>query len=413
MQAIENLYSLFYIIDRERTFPSKIANVIYWIERLPEVEACRIICFNSHEVCRTSEVAALLPAHNPQLFPKEPSILNGKSTIPQDIFPPGIRSTVTVYYPFFRETGELSGALLVKCGLPQKFLKKYNKLLGLLSSKIKDIIEIAVFKQTLRDSQAVKYNSEMFTPEILGKLMNFLNLPMYMMDQNGRFIMVNKVFLESFHYDSLENLKTASNFFFETDHWSQGLRRIAEEKGHTRFLIKVRTGRGDSLVVQDSATLIGKNTLGILFDTTDFVSLNEELQQTLESQKTLNEKLVATSSTLRKTQVTAMKTLARLAEYRDKETGNHLHRICEYINSLTTEIYKHQPYNFTISREYVDDMYLSGMLHDIGKVGVPDSILLKEGSLDKTEWEIMRHNILTGDGQSLITLTTNWRSSPS
>jgi HD-GYP domain-containing protein (c-di-GMP phosphodiesterase class II) len=93
---------------------------------------------------------------------------------------------------------------------------------------------------------------------------------------------------------------------------------------------------------------------------------------------------------LRKTQATAIKSLAKLAEYRDKETGGHLQRICEYMRLVTQEVHRDQPYPFHVSEDYPQDIYLSGMLHDIGKVAVPDHILLKEGPLDDGEWTVMK-----------------------
>jgi hypothetical protein len=109
-----------------------------------------------------------------------------------------------------------------------------------------------------------------------------------------------------------------------------------------------------------------------------------------------DQELSNTTSMLQKTQSTTMKSLAMLAEYRDMETGNHLHRICEYNKQISEKVHEAQPYSFHLSSDYVDDIYLSGMLHDIGKVGVPDSILLKAGSLSVNEWDIMRKHTVWG-----------------
>jgi response regulator RpfG family c-di-GMP phosphodiesterase len=141
---------------------------------------------------------------------------------------------------------------------------------------------------------------------------------------------------------------------------------------------------------------VGKYTMGVLFDITSYINWNEELQETVEELKSLNEKLTSTTSMLRKTQTTAMKSLAKLAEYRDMETGNHLHRICEFNRLITDQVHERQPYSFHIAEEYVQDIYLSGMLHDIGKVGVPDQILLKHGSLSGDEWDVMKKHTLWG-----------------
>ena len=90
--------------------------------------------------------------------------------------------------------------------------------------------------------------------------------------------------------------------------------------------------------------------------------------------------------------------LARLAEYRDKETGAHLERIQEYARMLAEELSKRPKYKKYITKKYIEDIYFTSILHDIGKVGIPDSILLKPGSLTKKEFEAVKcHPIIGGD----------------
>lgn len=90
--------------------------------------------------------------------------------------------------------------------------------------------------------------------------------------------------------------------------------------------------------------------------------------------------------------------LAKLAEYRDDDTGLHLERIREYTKIITEEMAKKPNYNEYITSEYVEDIYYSSILHDIGKVGIPDGILLKPGELTPEEFEVIKkHSILGGD----------------
>lgn len=107
--------------------------------------------------------------------------------------------------------------------------------------------------------------------------------------------------------------------------------------------------------------------------------------------------------------------LAKLAEYRDNDTGRHLERIREYTKVLAEELAKIPSYAEYITSDYVEDLYHSSILHDIGKVGIQDSILLKPGKLTPEEYEIMKtHVILGGDalaavdahiqGQSFLTI---------
>jgi putative two-component system response regulator len=82
--------------------------------------------------------------------------------------------------------------------------------------------------------------------------------------------------------------------------------------------------------------------------------------------------------------------LARLAETRDKETGNHLRRTQAYVRALARQLRFHPKFQQFLSDRIIDLMVKSAPLHDIGKVGIPDHILLKEGPLTAAEWEIMK-----------------------
>ena len=74
--------------------------------------------------------------------------------------------------------------------------------------------------------------------------------------------------------------------------------------------------------------------------------------------------------------------LARLVESRDSETGNHLERIRHYSRALTTAILQLDNPPREIDTLFQDNIFLTSPLHDIGKIGIPDYILLKQGSLD-------------------------------
>ncbi|MGI9518004.1 MAG: HD domain-containing phosphohydrolase [Pirellulaceae bacterium] len=92
--------------------------------------------------------------------------------------------------------------------------------------------------------------------------------------------------------------------------------------------------------------------------------------------------------------------LAKLAESRDTETGAHLERIREYCKLLTEGLAKKDKYRDQIDADYIASIYLTSPLHDIGKVGIPDSILLKPGKLNKDEFEVMKQHAAIG-GETL------------
>ena len=90
--------------------------------------------------------------------------------------------------------------------------------------------------------------------------------------------------------------------------------------------------------------------------------------------------------------------LANLAEYRDIETGHHLERIMKYTEMLARTLSDYGPFKSYISDDYIIDLVNSCPLHDIGKVGIPDSILHKPGILTPEEFNIMKkHTIIGGN----------------
>lgn len=93
--------------------------------------------------------------------------------------------------------------------------------------------------------------------------------------------------------------------------------------------------------------------------------------------------------------------LAKLAESRDPETGAHLERMREYCRIIVDDL-SHQPQSLgdSIDDHFIEMMYLTSPLHDIGKVGIPDRVLLKPGRLTDEEFTIMKQHTVIG-GQTL------------
>lgn len=89
-------------------------------------------------------------------------------------------------------------------------------------------------------------------------------------------------------------------------------------------------------------------------------------------------------------------TLAKLAESRDPETGAHLERMREYCRILGSQLALEERNQDVLDGEYVQLLYLTSPLHDIGKVGIPDSVLLKPGRLTPEEFEVMKQHTVIG-----------------
>jgi putative two-component system response regulator len=96
------------------------------------------------------------------------------------------------------------------------------------------------------------------------------------------------------------------------------------------------------------------------------------------------------------TQDITIESMGTLAEYRDPETGGHIKRTQRYIRLLATELMDHPKYKETLNQNTIDLLYKSAPLHDIGKVAIPDNILLKAGKLTDEEYEIMKNHARYG-----------------
>ena len=92
-----------------------------------------------------------------------------------------------------------------------------------------------------------------------------------------------------------------------------------------------------------------------------------------------------------------LSSLNALAKARDNETGNHIIRTQLYVKNLALRLRKMGYYESELSNKIIDLLYKAAPLHDIGKVGIPDDILLKPGRLSDEEWEIMKTHTTIGE----------------
>ena len=120
-------------------------------------------------------------------------------------------------------------------------------------------------------------------------------------------------------------------------------------------------------------------------------------RQYLQNQNDHLERLVCErTSQLSLMQDATIMAMASLAETRDNETGNHIRRTQNYVAALARRLQRHPRFSAVLTDENIDLLYKSAPLHDIGKVGVPDNILLKPGKLTSDEFEIMKLHTVYG-----------------
>jgi putative two-component system response regulator len=143
------------------------------------------------------------------------------------------------------------------------------------------------------------------------------------------------------------------------------------------------------------------NTVERALERARLIRQNEEYQLNLERM------VLEQTVEIRQTRDIALITLARLAESRDQATGQHLERMAAYSRRLAEQLAV-GVYSGSIGTGFVEHLYKSSPLHDIGKVGIPDSILLKPGPLTAEEREIMRRHPEIG-GETLRSVVEQFR----
>jgi len=142
-----------------------------------------------------------------------------------------------------------------------------------------------------------------------------------------------------------------------------------------------------------------------------FMIFGSHVQHIINKRKKAETELLESYRKLHNARMATILGLAKLAEYRDEGTGTHLERIREYAKIIAEEMAKNPKYAGHITPEFIDDIYQSSILHDIGKVGIPDAVLLKPGRLSDEEFDVIkRHTNLGGDAIKAIEMQIEGQS---
>ena len=120
-------------------------------------------------------------------------------------------------------------------------------------------------------------------------------------------------------------------------------------------------------------------------------------------QDQLEKLVVERTRRLALTQAVTIESLATLAEYRDPETGGHIKRTQNYVKALAVHLKEHQRFQAELNDDIIELLYMSAPLHDLGKVGVRDNVLLKPGRLTDEEFEEMKKHTVYGEEALRIT----------
>ncbi|RLA86386.1 MAG: two-component system response regulator [Deltaproteobacteria bacterium] len=95
-------------------------------------------------------------------------------------------------------------------------------------------------------------------------------------------------------------------------------------------------------------------------------------------------------------QLSTIVAISKLVEYHDIETGQHIERVQMFCKILALSLKDFSPHGLSVDDEFVETIYWAAALHDIGKVGIPDNILLKPNRLTPSEKEIMKSHTIIG-----------------
>jgi response regulator RpfG family c-di-GMP phosphodiesterase len=126
------------------------------------------------------------------------------------------------------------------------------------------------------------------------------------------------------------------------------------------------------------------------------ISTNDEFGIMAHQTNLMVDAIRVRTEEIQRTQDVTILSLASLAETRDNETGAHILRTQRYVRALASHLATREPYRETLDQRTIELLYKSAPLHDVGKVGIPDAILLKPGKLSEKEFEIMKTHAMLG-----------------
>lgn len=126
------------------------------------------------------------------------------------------------------------------------------------------------------------------------------------------------------------------------------------------------------------------------------LKLKRAVRELEEQNEHLEERVKERTYELEMLQDATISAMASLAETRDNETGNHIRRTQNYVKVLAEELVNMGHYADELTPEAIELLHKSAPLHDIGKVGIPDEVLLKPGKLTREEFEVMKYHTTLG-----------------
>jgi len=133
---------------------------------------------------------------------------------------------------------------------------------------------------------------------------------------------------------------------------------------------------------------------------TRYADLSKQLEEKNELLRVYNEHLEdlvkEKVKEITSSQVATIHALVKSAESRDDETGAHIERTASYCRLIAEKLFEEKLYAEFVDRAFIENIEMASPLHDIGKIGIKDAILLKPGRLTDEEFEIMKTHVIKG-----------------
>jgi len=209
----------------------------------------------------------------------------------------------------------------------------------------------------------------------------------------------NELFMQRVHPEDMPHIAEITHRLLEArEAWTDRY-RVAMPDGTTRWVhVRMHTDFDESSKPVHS--------YGTLQDITAMKEAEDELER---YSKHLEEMVSDKVKEISEAQMATIFALVKIAESRDDDTGAHIERTASFCRLLAEKVQELPQYASVIDEEYLHTIYRASPLHDIGKVGIPDLILLKPGKLTPDEFAIMKTHVEIGY-QTLMTIDKRYQN---
>ncbi len=219
-----------------------------------------------------------------------------------------------------------------------------------------------------------------------------------LINEKGEYLLENKCFNQTFKHGRHKSVQTS--FFDIVPKADQPvvkeeiIKRLHDVPSVSDVEFRIKTNKGKSIEIECNARKIQNDITPGGY---------QLIMRDISARKTLQRDLKNSQNQIAEARMATIMGLAQLAEYRDNDTGRHLEQMREYSRIIARELSTWPTYQNHITESYIKDIYYASILHDIGKVGIPDAILFKEGKLTEEEFTIMKKHSQFG-GEVLETV---------